>query len=176
MRLEPGERVVVRTRAHPRVLLRAAALLVGTALLLGLVMGVLDRPGLPGLVVRSRTWLHLLAWSLAALAVLLGTVRPFLRWLTRRTVITTRRLVQRPGLGRGPEAVMPLVSIADVVRRGRGSGAGDLHVRFQDAGRQVYWRLTDVPEAGRFEEALAEATRRARAQSWPAPHPSGGIR
>ncbi|TFI19710.1 PH domain-containing protein, partial [Micrococcus endophyticus] len=36
MRLEPGEQVMVRTRTHPRALLRPAAVLVTVAFLLGL--------------------------------------------------------------------------------------------------------------------------------------------
>ena len=37
---------------------------------------------------------------------------------------------------------------------GCGSGAGDLHVTFQDAFQQIYWRLTNVPEIERFEAAF----------------------
>lgn len=176
MRLEPGEQVMVRTRTHPRALLRPAAVLVAVAFLLGLALGVLARPDLPAVLTGNRSALQTGAWVVAAVALLPGTVRPLLRWATRRTVVTTRRILQRTGIGGGADAAMPLVSIADVQRRRRGSGAGDLHILFQEPARQVHWRLRDVPEAARFEEALAHLTRRARAASWPAPTPTGGLR
>ena len=176
MRLEPGEQVVVRTRSHPRALLGAASALVGTAFLLGLARGVLARPDLPGIVDRAAPWLDGLLWAAAALAVLLGTLRPLVRWLTGSTVLTTARLIRRTGLGGGPGGAMPLTAIADVERRRRGAAAGDLLVLFQEPVRQVYWRLTDVPEAARFEELLAETTRRARAAARPAADLGGGPR
>lgn len=176
VRLEPGEQVIVRTRAHPRVLLAPAACLVATAFALGLASGWLARPDLPWVLERTRPWAQLLVWAAVAVALLAGTVRPLLRWLTRAVVLTSRRLVQRTGLGGGPEAAMPLVTIADVQRRRRGAAAGDVHVLFQDPVRQVYWRLADVPEAERFESLLAEATRRARAEARPAAPTWGGSR
>lgn len=176
MRLEPGEQVMVRTRTHPRALLRPAAVLVTVAFLLGLAMGVLARPDLPGILTQNRALLETAAWAVAVLALLPGMLLPVLRWATRRTVVTSRRIVQRTGLGGGADVAMPLVSIADVQRRRRGSGAGDLHILFQEPARQVHWRLRDVPEAARFEEALAHLTRQARVASWPAPAPTGGPR
>ena len=89
--------------------------------------------------------------------------------------LTDRRILQGAGVG-GSGAAMPLVSIADVQRRRRGSGAGDLHILFQEPARQVHWRLRDVPEAARFEEALAHLTRQARTATWPAPVPTGDLR
>lgn len=176
MRLEPGEQVMVRTRTHPRALLRPAAVLVTVAFLLGLAMGVLARPDLPGILTQNRALLETAAWAVAVLALLPGVLLPVLRWATRRTVVTSRRIVQRTSLGGGADVAMSLVSIADVQRRRRGSGAGDLHILFQERARQVHWRLRDVPEAARFEEALAHLTRQARVASWPAPAPTGGPR
>ena len=167
MRLEPGERVVVRARAHPRALRGAAARLVLTALLLGVATGWLDRPDLPGRLQEWRAALRAIVLLLAGVAVLLGTLRPLLRWLTRSVLITTHRLVRRGGPG-GGEA-MPLTAIADVVRRRHGAGAGDLLVTFQDPLRRVQWRLRDVPEAERFEQLLADLTRRSRSRVWPPP-------
>ncbi|UBH24451.1 PH domain-containing protein [Micrococcus porci] len=175
MRLEPGEQVVVRTRSHPRVLVGTAARLTGTAFLLGLAMGLLARPGLPSPLRAAVPWLEAVVWAAAVVAVLVGVVRPLLRWATRATVLTSERLVQRPGLGAGPEAAMPLVSIADVQRRRRGASSGDLHILFQDPLRQVYWRLADVPEAERFEQVLAETTRAARDRARPAMPAWGGV-
>ena len=166
MRLLPEEHVIVRTRAHPRALLSAAAVLVVTAGVLSYVLGVLARPDLIPALDRASGVLGLLAWVAAGVVVLLGTVRPVWRWLTRRIVLTSQRLVTHAGLGRAAAQAMPLPAIVAVDRRLRGSGAGDLHLRFQDAYNQVYWRLTNVPEMERFEQVLAEATRAARAQAY----------
>ena len=46
MRLEENEHVVIRTRAHPRQLLGAGAVLVLTAAALAFVVGWLERPDL----------------------------------------------------------------------------------------------------------------------------------
>ena len=99
MRLEPGEQVMVRTRTHPRALLRPAAVLVAVAFLLGLAVGVLARPDLPGLVAANRAVLEAAAWVVAALVLLPGTVRPLWRWVFRRTVVTDRRILQGAGIG-----------------------------------------------------------------------------
>ena len=159
MRLLPEEHVIVRTRAHPRALLSAAAVLVVTAGVLSYVLGVLARPDLIPALDRASGVLGLLAWAAAGVVVLLGTVRPVWRWLTRRIVLTSHRLVTHAGVGGAATQAMPLPAIVAVDRRLRGSGAGDLHLRFQDAYNQVYWRLTNVPEMERFEQVLAEATR-----------------
>lgn len=178
MRLEENEHVVIRTRAHPRQLLGAAAVLVLTAAALAFVVGWLERPDLISPLDRYVVPLRTAAMALAALVVLLGTVRPLWRWATRIMVLTSDRLVQSGPLG-GGERSMPLLSIAAVEHRRRGSGAGDLHVTFQDAFQQVYWRLTNVPEIERFEAAMAEETvsaRRRRERAWaPAPRRAAGL-
>ena len=176
MRLEPGEQVVVRTRSHPRALLGAASALLGTAFLLGLARGVLARPDLPGIVDRAAPWLDGLLWAAAALAVLLGTLRPLVRWLTGSTVLTTARLIRRTGLGGGAGGARPPAASPHLGRRRPGAAAGGPRGRFHEPVRQVYWRLTDVPEAARFEELLAETTRRARAAARPAADLGGGPR
>lgn len=170
MRLEENEHVVIRTRAHPRQLVGAAAVLVLTAAALAFVVGWLERPDLAAPLARYATPLRTLAMVLAAGVVLLGTVRPLWRWATRTVVLTSDRLVQSSPLG-GGERSMPLLTIAAVEHRRRGSGAGDLHVTFQDAFQQVYWRLTNVPEIERFEAAMADETvsaRRRRERAWAA--------
>ena len=172
MRLEEHEHVVIRTRAHPRQLLGAAAVLVVTAAALAFVVGWLERADLAAPLAGYALPLRTLAMAVAAGIVLFGTVRPLWRWATRTVVLTSERLVQSGPLG-GGERSMPLLSIAAVEHRRRGSGAGDLHVTFQDAFQQVYWRLGNVPEIERFEAAMAEQTlsaRRRQARAW-APDP-----
>lgn len=173
MRLDEHEHVVIRTRAHPRQLLGAAAVLVATAAALAFVVGWLERPDLAAPLAQYAMPLRTVAMVLAAAVVLAGTVRPLWRWATRTVVLTSDRLVQSGPLG-GGERSMPLLTIAAVEHRRRGSGAGDLHVTFQDAFQQVYWRLTNVPEIERFESAMADETvsaRRRRERAWAATHP-----
>lgn len=170
MRLDEHEHVVIRTRAHPRQLLGAAAVLVATAAALAFVVGWLERPDLAAPLAQYAMPLRTVAMVLAAAVVLAGTVRPLWRWATRTVVLTSDRLVQSGPLG-GGERSMPLLTIAAVEHRRRGSGAGDLHVTFQDAFQQVYWRLTNVPEIERFEAAMADETvsaRRRRERAWAA--------
>lgn len=180
MRLDEDEHVVIRTRAHPRRLLRAAAVLVSTAGVLAFVVGWLERPDLPALLAPYAMPLRTLAMLLAAAVVVFGTLRPLWRWATGTTVLTSERLVQCRLFGR-PERAMPLPAIAAVDRRRRrGSSAGDLLITFQEAFHQVHWRLADVPEVERFEAAMAEQTlaaRRRHHHSWPAaPEPAGPSR
>ena len=76
MRLEPGEQVMVRTRTHPRALLRPAAVLVTVAFLLGLAMGVLARPDLPGIDLPGVHELRGLADAARLRAMAEGRIAP----------------------------------------------------------------------------------------------------
>lgn len=81
------ERVVARVRSHARRLIPSALLLIlvagGTTYALGVLEG---------------GWMQVGVLAAAVLVVLVGCVLPLLSWLTRRTTITTRRVVLRHGV------------------------------------------------------------------------------
>lgn len=155
LRLSPAEQVRVRTRAHPRALTMPVLRLMVIAMATGYVQGVLARGDLHEVLVQSRPWLTGAVWVLAALALLFGCLRPAWRWLTRTTVLTSLRIIQRAGPGRSRERALHLLAVYDVrLRQRRGqrmAGAGDLVIE-HGAGSQ--WVLAGMPEAVRFRELI----------------------
>ncbi|REE02451.1 PH (Pleckstrin Homology) domain-containing protein [Citricoccus muralis] len=155
LRLAPGEQVRVRTRSHPRALIMPVLRLMLIALATGYVQGFLARPDLAEVLVDSRSWLVVAAWILAAVALLFGCLRPAWRWFNRRTLLTTRRILQRAGIGKCRERSLHLLSVYDVrLRQRRGqkmTRSGDLLV---DHGAGGSWVLANMPEAARFRELI----------------------
>ncbi|MEW1981853.1 PH domain-containing protein [Citricoccus sp. NPDC079358] len=155
LRLAPGEQVRVRTRSHPRALTMPVLRLMLIALATGYVQGFLARPDLADFLVESRSWLSVVAWILAAAALLFGCLRPAWRWFNRRTLLTSRRILQRAGIGASRERSLHLLSVYDVrLRQRRGqkmSRSGDLLV---DHGAGGSWVLANMPEAARFRDLI----------------------
>jgi hypothetical protein len=147
--------VRVRTRAHPRALTMPVLRLMVIALATGYLQGVLARGDLHETLVQVRPWLTGAVWVLAALALLFGCLRPAWRWLTRTTVLTSLRIVQRAGPGRSRERALHLLAVYDVrLRQRRGqrmAGAGDLVI---EHGTGSQWVLAGMPEAVRFRELI----------------------
>ncbi|MFC4430719.1 PH domain-containing protein [Citricoccus alkalitolerans] len=145
----------MRTRSHPRALTMPVLRLMLIALATGYVQGFLARPDLADFLVESRSWLVVVAWILAAVALLFGCLRPAWRWFNRRTLLTTRRILQRAGIGTSRERSLHLLSVYDVrLRQRRGqkmSRSGDLLV---DHGAGGSWVLANMPEAARFRELI----------------------
>ncbi|NUL43937.1 PH domain-containing protein [Cellulosimicrobium funkei] len=155
LRLAPGEQVRVRTRSHPRALTMPVLRLMLIALATGYVQGLLARPDLADVLVESRSWLVIVAWILAAVALFFGCLRPAWRWFNRRTLLTTRRILQPAGIGKSRERSLHLLSVYDVrLRQRRGqkmTHSGDLLV---DHGAGGSWVLANMPEAARFRELI----------------------
>lgn len=185
-RLSPGEQVRVRTRAHPRALTMPVLRLMLIALATGYLQGVLARGDLHEAVIQARPWLTGAVWVLAGLALLFGCLRPAWRWLTRTTVLTSLRIIQRAGPGRSRERALHLLAIYDVrLRQRRGqrmAGSGDLII---DHGVGSHWVLAGMPEAVRFRELVLREVATLRRQAaqqaappysaysvWPAPAPA----
>ncbi|NUL47775.1 PH domain-containing protein [Cellulosimicrobium funkei] len=145
----------MRTRSHPRALTGPILRLMLIALGTSYVQGLLARPDLPDLVAGARSWLVGLVWILAAAALFFGCLRPAWRWFNRRTLLTTRRIIQRTGIGASRERTLHLLSVYDVrMRQRRGqrmSQSGDLIV---DHGSGGSWVLANMPEAVRFRELI----------------------
>lgn len=140
------ERVVARLRRSARVLTLPVLLLIGTAGTVGYFSGTLD-----------AGWPRIALWSGAALAVLLVVVLPFLSWLTRRTTITNRRIIQRSGV---------FVRVRQELLHSRGYdlsvrrtwlqsafGSGDVRI---NTGHERPVVLKDVPRPAEVQAALLE--------------------
>lgn len=155
VKLAPGEQVRVRTRSHPRALTVPVIRLLLVAAATGYLQGLLARPHEIEALVQARPWLVTVVWGLAAVAVLVGTVRPLVRWLTRKTLLTTQRVIQQAGWGRSRERAVHLLSLMDVtVRQKRGqrrAGSGDLILSHTTGHR---WVLAEMPEAARFRDLI----------------------
>ncbi|MET4158926.1 PH domain-containing protein [Agromyces sp. PvR057] len=81
------ERVVARVRSHARRLIPSALLLIVVAGATAYALGVVD-----------DLWTRVGLLAAAVLVVLVGCLLPLLAWLTRRTTITTRRVILRHGV------------------------------------------------------------------------------
>ncbi|MFI7496593.1 PH domain-containing protein [Kocuria sp. M4R2S49] len=166
--LQPGERVLVSTRAHGARLTRPFLVLLLTVFALSTAQRALElrwRPvAEPWTTVHAGVELTLLV--VAGWVVLRSCLRPLSRWWRTRYVLTTRHLVLlRPG---GPRKTvsLPLHQLrrVDVERRSSPAlGRRDGRV-VADFGPLGGLRLEHAPEANR----LAGLIRRAAEDQWAA--------
>ena len=101
--LNPGERVIVSTRSHPKALIGPVlvlVLLVAAAVGLGTLTDSTVVGGAAGVV--------------AALAAVWVVVRPVVRWLTTTYTFTNRRFIKRSGLIAKEGRTIPLNRISGV--------------------------------------------------------------
>jgi uncharacterized membrane protein YdbT with pleckstrin-like domain len=150
----PAERIVARVRRHARMLVIPALLLIvaagGTAY---------------GIAVLPELWQRLTVAGVAVFVVFFGSFLPFLMWLTRRTTITTRRIILRSGVfTRVRQELLHSRGYDVTVRRSWGQGvfgSGDVRI---DTGREHPVVLRDVPRPKLVQAALEELMEQARAQ------------
>lgn len=156
-RLNPGEQVVIRTRSHPRALVKPAVWFVVLAWLCGLFQGILSRPGVPDFITDNKSVLMTMIYLLLAIALVLVTVRPLWQWVNRYLVVTSQRVLEREGALRRRRRWLSLSAMHDVrvrqSRRERHSGRGELQL-FQASGQ--LWALPDVPEVGTVAQVVNE--------------------
>lgn len=150
----PAERIVARVRRHARVLILPAALLIATA-----------GGAAYALVVVPETWQRLVIVGVALVVVLLGSFLPFLAWLTRRTTITTRRIIIRSGVGvRIRQELLHSRGYDVTVRRTWAQGAfgsGDVRI---NTGHDHPVVLRDVPKPRLVQAALEALMEHAHTQ------------
>ena len=101
--LNPGERVIVSTRSHPKALIGPVLVLV---LLVAAVVGL-------GTLTDS-TVAGGAAGVVAAVAAIWFVVRPVVRWLTTTYTFTNRRFIKRSGLIAKEGRTIPLNRISGV--------------------------------------------------------------
>ncbi|WP_372696826.1 PH domain-containing protein [Arthrobacter sp. JSM 101049] len=129
LRLAEDEWVIVKTRAHRRVLNRPAVVFVLLAGLTAFALGVLTRDDLPKAVLETVPLLQVVVPIVAAVLLLAWCVVPLVRW--RRTVVflTNRRIVVRRGVAAKNQWELPLAFVRTLktsqklLERGSGSGA-----------------------------------------------------
>ncbi len=113
--LEKRERVLVKTRAHPRVLrgalLRFLLLVSGTCYLLGLML----REDLAGWVIEMRALLLALLAVIFAVLLVTWCLRPWIRWANSFIYLTTERVVTRRGRRAAGQHSIGLYAIHDIV-------------------------------------------------------------
>ncbi|MGW8484286.1 PH domain-containing protein [Microbacterium sp. NPDC055903] len=140
------ELLIARFRAHARRLTWSALLLIA---IFGATAYFYDN--LPG---GFENWMLLAA---AAVLVLVGVVVPFLVWLSRTYVITTRRIIVKDGIGSRRRREMSHVrGYTITVRRGilqRLWGTGTISL---SNGVDAPLRLTNVPSVSLVHETLAD--------------------
>ncbi|MFC9917606.1 PH domain-containing protein [Agromyces binzhouensis] len=157
-----AEHVVARLRRHGRILVLPSLLLVAVAGATAYAVPWLD-----------DGWPRLAAIVAGALLVVLGSLLPYLAWLSSRTTVTTRRVIVRRGLFVRVRRELWHRSGYDVqVARSwlqRMSGSGDVRL---ETGHEVAVVIRDVPKPLQVQAALHELMADAHALGGPAVGPA----
>ncbi|MFA6298306.1 MAG: PH domain-containing protein [Nocardioides sp.] len=145
--LNPGEKIVVSTRTHPKALL--VPLL---ALIVLLAIGVAFQ------VLVDNSTAQLVVWALMAIGILWLAVWPTLDWMMASYTITNRRLITRHGIITRRGHDIPLTRISDVAYElgliDRMLGCGTLVI--SDASTHGQVLLPDIPRVETTQRRLNE--------------------
>ncbi len=149
--LNPGERLILSTRQHPKALFVPILALV---VLLAIGVGVqvkLDGDG-------AQRVLRLIVWVLVLIGIVWFTMRPFLVWLTTVHAFTDRRLITRWGIITRRGHDIPLARVSDISIEinliDRPFGCGSLLIA--DASANEPARLNDIPHVEAAQRQLNE--------------------
>ncbi len=149
--LNPGEKIVVSTRTHPKALILPILTLV-VLLAAGVAFGVYVDNGTARLVV----------WILVVVLILWRVLWPFLDWLTSSYTITDRRLITRNGIITRRGHDIPLGRISDVAYEldliDRVLGCGTLVISDASTNGQVL--IYDIPRVESTQRQLNELLHR----------------
>lgn len=149
--LNPGERLIISTRQHPKALFVPIL-----ALVVLLAIGVaaeanLDDDGF-------QQVLGYIVWVLVILGILWFSVRPFLVWATTVHAFTDRRLITRWGIITRRGHDIPLARVSDISIEinliDRPFGCGSLLIA--DASANQPARLNDIPHVEAAQRQLNE--------------------
>ena len=145
--LSDGEHVVLRVRSH------------GKALIWPVVVLVLVLAGvLTAATLQAEASIMIVVTVVAALAVVLWVIVPFLRWITSTYTVTNRRLITRHGILTRTGRDIPLFRINDVAyEKGlldRLLGCGTLII--SDATEKAGVVLQDIPNVERVHLQISE--------------------
>ncbi len=164
--LNEGERVVVDTRTHVKVLLVPVLVLLLTAFAAAYLLaqaGGVDSDG-------TRRALEIAVGVVAAAVVVWFVLRPFLRWYFTSYTFTDRRFIQRTGMIAREGRTIPLNRISGVDFEvgvvDRMFGCGTLVV--SDASEQGRVALHDIPRVEHVQMVVAEELHRLSGDEQPA--------
>ncbi len=150
--LNPGEKIVVSTRTHPKALIVPILTLVAL-----LAVGVLFQ-----VFVTDNGTALLVVWLIIALLALWRVLWPFLDWLTGSYTITDRRLITRNGIITRRGHDIPLGRISDVAYEldlvDRVLGCGTLVISDASTNGQVL--IYDIPHVEATQRRLNELLHR----------------
>lgn len=146
-RLSDGEQIVFHTRTHVKSLFVPALVLLVTVPAAAFISTATENAVLLAMI-----------WSVAALAILVFSVWPFLVWLAATYTVTDRRLTTRQGVLNRTGHDIPLSRISDVRLEksmiDRMLGCGTLLV--SDASDSAPITLPDVPSVEAKQLMLAD--------------------
>lgn len=141
-----AERVIARVRRHGRMLLLPA-----------LVFIFVGGGTTWAWFLFDELWQQLALLSISALVVVLACLLPLLAWLTRRTTITSRRLILQHGVFvRVRQELLHSRGYDILMRRTPGQsmfGSGDVRI---NTGHEHPVVLKDVPKPRQVQSALHE--------------------
>ncbi|GAA1920744.1 PH domain-containing protein [Nocardioides marmoribigeumensis] len=157
--LNEGERVVVTTRTHVKALFAPIAVLLVVVFLTAYLGGVVQHEVSDDTVVKVL-WVVLVL--VAAVALVLWVVKPFVRWFFTSYTFTDRRFIQRSGFIAKEGRTIPLNRISGVdFEMGlvdRVFRCGTLVV--SDASEMGRVELSDVPQVEKVQMQVAEELHR----------------
>jgi uncharacterized membrane protein YdbT with pleckstrin-like domain len=146
--LDEGEDVVLQLHPHWRALVLPVLAIPVFAGLAGFLASLVDG--------SHAGQLRLVILAVAVLVLVVVSLRPWLRWVTTRYVVTSRRVMIRTGLLARAGRDVPLARITDVsfshTALERLFGSGTLVV--ESAGERGEIALTDVPKVEQVQRTL----------------------
>ncbi len=149
--LNPGEKLTISTRQHPKALFVPILALV-VLLAIGVAVQATLGDG------DGAKWGSRIVWVLCALGILWFTVRPFLVWLTTVHGVTDRRLITQRGIITRKGHDIPLARISDIQMEinliDRPFGCGTLVIT--DASTFGEVRLNDIPHIEATQRQINE--------------------
>ena len=160
LKLVEHEHVIARARAHHRGLLPSVVNLLVTLGVMSFALAYISRGSQPEFVHHYHHIGVFIIWSLGALSLVFGTVKPLLSWLNRLTWLTTLRVVQKNIIGSPRAMIVPLGLLGDVhlkqSRMQAASGAGDIVLVHGAYGQQQKSTLGNMPDAEHLHTLIAE--------------------
>jgi uncharacterized membrane protein YdbT with pleckstrin-like domain len=153
--LNEGERVVVSTRTHVKVLLGPLVVLLMTVFVTAFVAAMVEQQFGGD---SARTGVGVVVGAVVVVVLVSFVVRPFLRWYTTSYTFTDRRFIQRSGFIAKEGRTIPLNRISGVDFEvgvvDRLFGCGTLVV--SDASEQGRVELRDIPRVEEVQRQVAE--------------------